>query len=151
MGLDIQHLECLSAVKITSTSLGLHACGHVTQRKRPERLHMKDNIRISHHGNRGSQHPLLPCHIVLSSMIYQMGPTPNPNSSLQRGAAADVRNSNGSAVRQYGATAKCTNNYTWALLWHHTFACRQWNQDFSTHQLIRHYNVHDFYPIYCIT
>ena len=35
-----------------------------------------------------------------------------------------------------GAASMYTNNYTWALLWQHTFACKQWNKNFATHQFI---------------
>ena len=31
---------------------------------------------------------------------------------------------------------QCTNIYTWALLWHHTFACKQWNQNLPTHKFV---------------
>ena len=29
---------------------------------------------------------------------------------------------------------QCTNIYIWALLWHHTFVCKQWNQNLPTHK-----------------
>ena len=42
-----------------------------------------------------------------------------------------------------GTASTYTNNYTWALLWHHMFACKQWNQNLNgnTNFKIRFLNV----------
>ena len=31
---------------------------------------------------------------------------------------------------------QCTHYYTWALLWHRTSACKQWNQNFRTNRFV---------------
>ena len=75
-----------------------------------QRYSMRGNIRIGHHDNRRWGQ------IQIQIQVYN-------------------------AKRQWIGrhTMRCgqhvQNNYIWALLWYHTFACKQWNQNFATHPI----------------